>query len=75
MVSNHTGISSQSDLFGFTSGSPFPTASYITISESGNIISAQNETTNYVVLQLAVASTASPGSLTPETLTFVYDEI
>ena len=67
----HTGISSHSNFFAFTSGSPKD----VTISETGNIIDAINETTNYVVLQMDVANTATPGNLTNETVTYEYDEI
>jgi hypothetical protein len=72
MIGGHTGISTQTDVFTLTSGAPL---SGPTISESGNIINAQNETTNYLVLQMVVVNTASPGDLANETLTFQYDEI
>lgn len=71
MVANHSGISSKSDLFSYTSSSPLS----VSISESGGIIDAVGETTNYVVLQMAVDNTASPGNLADETITFSYDEI
>lgn len=72
MVADHSGLSASSDLFGYTSGSPL---SGPTISESGSVIDAIGETTNYIVLQMEVASTASSGNLTDETVTFQYDEI
>jgi len=71
MVSNHTGISAQTDLFSYTSGS----SKTISISETSSIIDAIGETTNYVVLQVVVVSTASVGDKTDETITYVYDEI
>jgi len=39
------------------------------------VLRAVGETTDYVVLQLAVSDTASPGNLSAETITFQYDEI
>lgn len=72
VTANHAGISSVSDAFSYTSGSPLNGP---TISEDGSIINAVSETSNYLVLQLAVVSTASPGNKTNETLTFQYDEI
>lgn len=67
----HTDVTTVTDAFTYTSGSP----KTVSISESGSIINAINETTNYIVLQMAVGTTASPGNLTDETLTFQYDEI
>ena len=72
VMTNHTDITASTDAFTFTSGSPL---SGPTISEAGNVINAIGETTNYLVLQLEVADTASPGDLANETLTFQYDEI
>ena len=72
LVASHGGITSSTDAFTFTSGSPL---SGPTISEAGSIINAINETTNYLLLQMEVINTASPGNLADETLTFVYDEI
>lgn len=71
MSAGHSDITGVTDAFTYTSGS----AKDVSISESGSIINAENETTDYIVLQLAVASTASPGNLSDETLTFQYDEI
>jgi len=71
-MTNHTDITAVTDAFTFTSGAPLSGPS---ISEAGNIIDAIGETTNYLVLQMVVASTASPGDLTNETFTFKYDEI
>lgn len=72
VVAGHGGITSVVSAFGKTSGSPLVGPS---ISESGSIINAINETTNYLVFQMAVIDTASPGNLDDETLTFQYDEI
>lgn len=71
MVAAHADLSGSTDLFSYTSGSP----KSITIGEAGAIINAQNETTNYVVLQMEVISTAAPGTLSNETITWRYDEI
>ena len=72
VMTTHTDITSSTDAFTFTSGSPL---SGPTISEAGSIINAIGETTNYLVLQAEVISTASPGNKPDETLTFQYDEI
>lgn len=72
VIANHAGVTSVTDSFTFTSGSPLAGP---TISEDTNIINAVGETTNYLVFQLAVISTATPGNKTDETLTFQYDEI
>lgn len=71
MTTFYTGISAVTNFFSYTSGS----TKSITISESGSIINAIGETTNYFVLQMTVASTASPGSTANETATIQYDEI
>jgi len=70
-LTTHTNITSKTDAFTFTSGSP----KAVSISEAGAIINATGESTNYVVSQMDVGSTASPGDLTDETWTFQYDEI
>ena len=70
-MTTHANITAKTDAFSFTSGSP----KTVTISEAGNIIDASGETTNYVVGQMDVADTASPGDLADETWTFQYDEI
>jgi len=72
LVGEHGGITGSSSLFGYTAGEG--TDFDITISEAGNIINAANETCNYAVLQMNVASTADPGDLANETGTFSYDE-
>lgn len=72
MLNNYTGITSVADAFTYTSGSPLSGPS---ISEAGSIINALNETTDYLILQMEVISTASPGNLADETFTIQYDEI
>ena len=71
MVASHAGVSAQTDAFSFDSSSP----KSITISEAGGLMNATNETTNYLVCQMNVASTAGPGNLADETWTYQYDEI
>ena len=72
MVAAHAGLTGSTELFGnYTSGSP----KSVTIGEAGNIINATGETSAYIILQMEVTSTASPGTLSNETLTWRYDEI
>lgn len=71
LAGGHTDITTTTDFFTFTSGSP----KSCTISEAGSIINATNETTDYVILQMETISTASPGNLADETITWQYDEI
>ena len=71
VMTNHTDITGSTDLFSFTSGSP----KTVSISEAGSIINAIGETSNYIVLQLEVASTASAGTKAAETITWQYDEV
>jgi len=73
LVTNHAIIIGVTDAFTFTS----PGSELIgpTISEAGSIINAINETSNYLVFQAEVITTATPGNKVDETLTFQYDEI
>ena len=72
MVAGHTIITTKASVFGYTSAAPLTGPS---ISEAGNVINAVGETSNYLVLQMDVASTAGPGELpVDETLTIQYDE-
>lgn len=68
---NHVDITGVTDFFTFTSGSP----KTVSISETGSIINAINETTDYVVTQMDVINTATPGDLANETITWEWDEI
>jgi len=70
-MTNHTDVSAKTSLFTFNSGSPRD----VTISEAGGIIDAINKTSDYLVLQTDVASTAVPGVKPTETITWQYDEI
>ena len=71
VMTSHSGISATANATTYTSASPLS----VGISQAGSQIDAINETTNYVVLQLNVANTASSGTLAAETLTFRYDEV
>lgn len=71
MVAAHAGLSASSDAFGYTSASP----KSVSCSESGSLINATNETTNYIILQAEVGSAASPGVPGNETVTWKWDEI
>jgi hypothetical protein len=71
MVTDHTGISARTDVHTYTSGSPRT----INISESGSIINASGEMTDYTVWQMEVDNTATAGDLTDEDFTWQYDEI
>ena len=70
LVAEHGGITTSASIFDYSSAAGLS----VSISEAGNIINAANETTNYVILQMNVASTANPGVTTTETLTFSFDE-
>jgi len=70
-MTNHTDVSAVTDAFTYTSGSPRT----CTISETDSQIDAIDETTDYLVLQMVVDNTASPGDLANETFTWQYDEI
>lgn len=71
MVAAHALLTGSTDVFTYTSGSP----KSVDISEAGSIIDVIGETTDYLVLQMEVGSTASPGNLTDETFTYRYDEV
>jgi len=70
-MTNHSDITAVTDFFTFTSAS----AKSVTISETGSIIDAIGETTDYLVTQMLVINTASPGDLANEIYTWEYDEI
>lgn len=71
LVAGHGGITAKTNAFSYISGG----GKTVSISEAGSIINAIGETTNYLVFQLTIDNTASPGDLVNETLTFQYDEI
>ena len=71
VLTNHVDITATTNFFTYTSGSP----KTISISEVGNILNAIDQETDYLVLQMEVINTASPGDLVNETITYEYDEI
>jgi hypothetical protein len=71
MVAAHAGLSGSADAFGFTTGAP----KTVSCSEAGTKIDAIGETTNYIILQAEVGTTASAGTPSNETLTWKWDEI
>jgi hypothetical protein len=72
MVAGHTIITTKATVFNYNSGAMLTGP---TISEASSQIDAVGETSNYLVLQMDVANTASPGELpVDETLTIQYDE-
>lgn len=72
VMTGHDTVSASTDLFSYTSGS----ARSVSISETSNLINAINEKTDYLVLQLEVASTATAtGTKSAETITFSWSEI
>jgi len=72
MVSEHSIITSKASIFGYTVGEA--TDLHLSISEGSSVIDAVNETSNYIVEQGDIASTASPGDAPNETMTITYDE-
>lgn len=69
LVANHGGITSSATIFNYTVSAPLT----ITISEAGGVINAVGETSNYVLLQMNVANTATAGTTVSETFYFAYD--
>lgn len=69
-TNNHTICTTLQTVFGFTSAAPMA----ITISEAGAVINLVGEVSDFVITQMTVASTASPGTLPAETMTYRYDE-
>lgn len=67
---NTTTWTGGSDLFGYTSGAPLDMDAFHTTD-----VTATGFFGDLLKLQCVVASPASPGTLTAETLTFSYDEI
>lgn len=70
-ANKHTDLTSRTDAFSF--GTACTKA--ITISEAGTLINATGESTDYLICQMEVGTTAGPGNLADETWTFQYDEI
>jgi hypothetical protein len=75
MVAAHAGLTGRTDVSTYVSGSKLTLVDANFISEAGNVLNATGETTNYICMQMNVASTASSGNLADETFTFLYDEV
>lgn len=69
----NTAMTGGSSLFGYTSGAPLDGDG----TDVSPFVPADNNTYigDIIELQMSVASTASNGALTPETVTLAYDEI
>ena len=65
---NYSGgsLSTPADAFTYSDGSEL---------NVNGVLNASGDTSDYVVLQLAVDSTASPGTSSSETITWKYDEV
>lgn len=74
VVAHHGGITSKTDAFTFVDTNQ-ATMKSVSISESGSVINASGETTNYLVFQMDVGTTATAGDKDNKTWTFQYDEI
>jgi len=70
-LTNHANVASSTDGVTHTPASPRD----VNISEAGAVMDAAGETTDYVILQLEVSTTATAGDTASETLTFRYDEV
>jgi len=73
VVTTHTDVTAVTDAASLTSGSPLT----VSVSEDGGTtdpMTTVGDTSDYVILQVAVATTASAGLTASETLTFQYDE-
>ena len=72
-MTNHADITATTDVAANYTSSGSSLA--VSITESGNVINATGETTDYVVTQLQVSSTATQGTMPTETLRFEYNEV
>jgi len=66
-VAGHPHVDGSVDFFGYGSASPYTV--------DAGPLSGTPAYSNMVILQMVVSSAASPGELTPETITFQYDEV
>ena len=71
VMTGHTDVTAVTDFSTYVTGSP----KSVSISEASSQIDAAGETSDYVVFQVAVASTATGGAQSAETITWRYDEI
>lgn len=72
MVANHTGVTASADVNGYTSGG---SKLNLGVVPGDDKIDASGEETDYLVFQMEVANTASPGQVTSKTHYIQYDEI
>ncbi len=70
MVAAHAGLTGSTDAASLTSGSPLT----VSISEAGSVINLASETTNYVIMQVNVITTAAAGLTSSETLIYQSEE-
>ena len=70
-MTNHTDVTAVTTLTTFNSGS----TKSISISEAGSIINANDETTNYIVLQCTIDDDSTQKTEATEIVTWQYDEI
>jgi hypothetical protein len=71
VAAKHTDLTTETSAFSYTSAAPRS----MTIGEASSQMDAVAETGNYIVMQLAVGTTATPATLTAETMTGRYDEV
>lgn len=71
LITGYTGITTKTDIFTYTSGSPVS----LSISESGGLMVNVGDTSNYFVVQAKLGTTATPGAKSASTWTLQYDEI
>ena len=71
IVASYTGITAKTNAFSFIDSA----TKSVSISETDNHINAVGETTDYLVFQMNVDSTAGPGNQSNLTWTYQYDEI
>jgi hypothetical protein len=72
MVANHANVTGSTDIATYTSGGSKKSFGVV---PGDSIIDAATEETDYLVFQMNVANTASPGQVTSKTHTVQYDEI
>lgn len=70
-VNGHGDVTTETDAFTILAANKKD----ITISEGDTVINGVGDSTNYMVFQIEVLSTASPGTLTTKTFKLQYDEI
>lgn len=71
VMTGHTDVTASTDAFSFTSASP----KSVSISETDSLINAIGETTDYLIFQAEVGTTATAGDKADETLVWRFDEI